>query len=157
MRIRPIAERDMEDLRAWKNAHKRSFFFQKDITPEMQKSWFEKYKKGDYGRMFVAEEEREGPDGKAWFSFGCLGYRNMNGEIDIFNVIRGETAVSTMREALQLVVKHAKEAYPFDDVTCEVLSDNPALKWYEKQGFIPTSKGQKNDLNYVKLIYRAAH
>src|SRR6059058_5574938 len=63
--LRTAAPSDCEDLRAWKNEHRRFFFFQEIITAERQRQWFEGYQARADDFMFVVLERGE--------AVGCMG------------------------------------------------------------------------------------
>lgn len=52
IRLIPIEEEDIEEIRLLRNANKEYFFYSKEITVEEQKKWFEKYLKKDNDYTF---------------------------------------------------------------------------------------------------------
>src|SRR5215468_6204267 len=81
VRLRTIEARDGEPLRLWKNANRASFFFRDTIEPEGQRRWYEGYRERPRDFMFVVEA------GGA--AIGCMGFRVLDSESDVYNVIRG--------------------------------------------------------------------
>lgn len=132
IRLRSIEERDIEELRLWKNRNASSFFYQKEISHEEQEIWFYQYllRPNDY--IFMAEIQGDGE----WYKFGCMGYRESGDEIDLYNIIRGnETKMrSSMKTAMSILLNHLLEVYT-KPIKCDVLVDNPAVKWYNRCGF----------------------
>ena len=57
-RIRQIEERDLENLRIWRNNKELSRYLRKigEITPEMQRNWYREYLKDDNIISFAIEE-----------------------------------------------------------------------------------------------------
>lgn len=128
VRLRAVGEEDLEDLRAWKNAHKDAFFFKGEITPAMQKEWHRGYLARPDDHMFMAEDG----GGKA----GCLGFRVQGEAADCYNILGapGAGGKGLMGHAMRLMLSHIfKTRAP--RAGCLVLKDNPALSWYEKLGF----------------------
>ena len=127
--LRSAGPGDLEDLRAWKNANKAGFFFKGDITPEMQRTWFDGYLARPRDFMFVVEREGR----KA----GCLGFRILEtGEADAYNIIAapGASGKGLMRAAMAVMCSYAADRFT-RDIGCRVLKDNPAVSYYERCGF----------------------
>lgn len=61
VRIRPLKREDIEDLRIWRNNVDQTKFLRQigEITPEMQKRWFENYLENPYEIAFAIEEISE--------------------------------------------------------------------------------------------------
>lgn len=128
--LRLITQDDLELLRNWKNAHRNRFFYKDLISKDEQKKWFEKYQQREDDYMFILEEVNGN-------CVGCLGYRIVNGKIDLYNIIRGRDSQedATMRDAMLLLVEYLKNIEK-KEITCLVLKDNPAFGWYKKCGFM---------------------
>jgi RimJ/RimL family protein N-acetyltransferase len=127
---------DAENLRIWKNTNKASFFLNGDITSEQQNAWYEAMKKRPDDLMFIVEQD----DASAWTPIGCMGFRLLEDEkcVDAYNIIRAvKTGVPsfTMGDAFKTMLAFAKQKYPGQPIRCKVLTNNPAIKWYEKNGF----------------------
>lgn len=133
VRLRLATADDREPLRVWKNQNKAGFFHQEDITPEQQARWFAGYLERDDDHMYLVEErERE-----AWTTVGVLGCRRLEDILDIYNVmrVRDGRGIAQMGRALRLLCEAAQAAYRLP-IRCEVLNDNPALDWYQRNGFV---------------------
>ncbi len=133
--LRSIDESDLEDLRVWKNANRRAFFFKDEITPEMQRRWYEGFLARPDDHMFVVEWEN--------LKAGCMGFRLLGGAADCYNIIGTPQATGrgVLRRAMTLMcsfiaAEHTRE------IGCKVLCGNPAVGWYQKCGFsIAEDKG----------------
>jgi RimJ/RimL family protein N-acetyltransferase len=126
--LRAAAPGDLEDLRAWKNANKAGFFFKDEITPAMQKAWYEGYLARPDDFMFLVEHEGR--------KVGCLGFRLLGtGEADAYNIIAapGAAGKGLMGPAMALLCSYASKRTK--DIGCRVLKDNPAVGYYERCGF----------------------
>lgn len=127
--LESIGEKDLENLRVWKNNNRKRFFFQEIINPDQQKKWFQQYKKKEKDFIFMIRCN-EGKD------IGCLGYRVEDDEIDIYNVMRGETGNRNIaiHDAMHFMITYIMQNYNMP-IKCDVLKDNPAVNWYGKCGF----------------------
>lgn len=129
LRLRSITPDDLETLRLWKNAHRQFFFFQEIIQPEQQRSWFQQVCAREHDYMFMV---RYGA-----VDIGCMGFRLLNGEIDIYNVILGCKEYGNkgiMSKAMCLMNGFAALKFT-EEITARVLRTNPALAWYLNNGF----------------------
>lgn len=132
IRLIEIQKSDLANLRIWKNHNKFSFFYQEDITQEEQKKWYEDFCNRDNDFMFIVEEKK-----KTFVPIGCMGFRVKNGEIDLYNIIRGEKSdkkEASMKNAMVLMLNYIFDEYNYT-VKCDVLKNNPAVEWYKSCGF----------------------
>lgn len=146
-RLRYVEERDLELLRVWKNKNKKSFFYQNEILPKQQKEWFFGFIKRPDDYMFMIELVRN----TSQEPIGCMGFRVIGNDVDIYNVIRGkktETGV-TMGDALQLMLNFVVSEFYNKHIICKVLADNPAVGWYERNDF--TISVRKSDYFLMKF------
>lgn len=135
-RLRSIESGDIEDLRGWKNLNKGSFFLKEDITPEQQRVWFNHFCHRAADRMFVVEQRTD--DG--WEKIGCMGFRLLHEEccVDAYNIIRSrkiEPASFNMSDPFRTMLAYAGRLHDNLPIRCKVLTDNPAVSWYERNGF----------------------
>ncbi len=132
LRLRSIEKRDIEDLRIWKNSNRSSFFYKQEITPDAQIEWYQRYIHREDDYIFIVEVLNN----DTWKKIGCLGFRVVEGNIDLYNIIRGQRieARSSMREAMYILLAYISEKYSYP-IKCDVLVDNPAVEWYNKCGF----------------------
>lgn len=130
LRLVSAADADQERLRTWKNNHRTSFFYQEIILPEQQFKWFQGYRDRADDYMFKVEEDGH--------PIGCMAFRAEGKEtIDLYNIIRGEEGNRkvSMRNAMHVMLAYIRERFPDWKIKCDVLKDNPAVKWYQKCGF----------------------
>ena len=127
--LRSASQSDLEFLRKWKNEQKLFFFHQDEITANQQKQWYESFKQRPHDIMLITEYNQQ--------IFGCMGIRWRENNWDIYNVILGLQEFGgrglmglAFSELLNLAssLKSAK-------ISLQVLKKNPAVKWYQKQGF----------------------
>jgi hypothetical protein len=150
LRLRTITKNDIENLRNWKNANKNSFFLNQDITATQQEEWYGKFanKPGDH--MFIVEQNVD----DEWQSIGCMGFRKLDDEgyVDAYNIIRAhkiEPASFSMSDAFKGILAYAVSLYPGHPLQVKVLSHNPAVSWYEMNGF--NIIGSKSDHVVMEL------
>lgn len=132
MRLRSVTRKDVEDLRIWKNQHRIRFFYKQEISPESQTEWYKGYVHREEDYIFIMEIMLN----NTWEKIGCLGFRVIEGKIDLYNVIRGRSTEvrSSMRSAMLLLLAYISARYSYS-IKCDVLVDNPAVEWYNKCGF----------------------
>lgn len=142
--LRAASEIDLEYLRQWKN-DQREFFFHKDIiTPEQQHIWFTKFQARNHDYMFIVDQK-----GK---SIGCMGIRLIDEAWDIYNVILGLPEYGKkgyMGKALQAMLTYSKAVSNFP-ITLQVLKANPAVTWYQKNGFVVAAE----QADHYSLVYQ---
>lgn len=132
--LRAAEERDLPALREWKNSQSEFFFFKGQISAEQQAAWFAGYQERPEDFMFMVDADTE--------TIGCMGIRQLDDGWDIYNVILGSAAHSgkgLMSQAFQAMLAFATQraARP---ITLKVLKHNPAVGWYQKNGFIINSE-----------------
>lgn len=135
-RLRSIESGDIDDLREWKNRNKASFFLKEEITPEQQRVWYNHFchRAGDH--MFVVEQRTD----RGWEKIGCMGFRRLPGEgcVDAYNIIRShriEPASFGMGDPFRAMLAYAARLNDDLPIRCKVLIENPAIAWYERNGF----------------------
>jgi RimJ/RimL family protein N-acetyltransferase len=130
VRLRSVASGDAERLRAWKNAHRQSFFHKQEIGPDEQVRWIDAYLSRDHDYLFVVERDGQ--------PIGCMGVRLFGGEADVYNVILGVPEAAgqgLMSAALARLCRFARTLA--EEVSLKVLKDNePARAFYERNGFV---------------------
>ncbi len=127
--LESIKEYDIECLRRWKNYHRKNFFFKDTISEEQQKSWFLRYCRWEDDYIFIIRDYNQN-------KVGCLGFRLRNDYIDIYNVIRGREDIHSVSiyKAMYVMLTYILKNYN-NPIKCDVLKNNPAVKWYKKCGF----------------------
>jgi RimJ/RimL family protein N-acetyltransferase len=130
-RIRPA---DVVALTAWRNRFVRSFLTEFEATEARTLAWLCGPVAGDAGKiLFMADAV----DGR---TFGYLGldaidWEGGSGEADA--IVRGaEAPPGTMAAALRALLLWAREALGLRQLWVRVLSDNRALLFYERCGFV---------------------
>lgn len=132
-----IEKKDIELLRKWKNENREYFFYKKIISPQQQQEWFKSYL--DINSEFIFVIEYDG------LKVGYIGYRFMNDNIDIYNVILGNRKYSgrgIMSKALRLICSYVMDNYK-KDITLMVVPKNKARIFYLKNNFEKVSKEDK--------------
>ena len=146
--LRAAESRDLEDLRAWKNANKAGFFFQDEITPQMQKTWYESYLSRPNDFMFIVEHGE--------VKIGCMAFRvSAAGDADAYNIIAapGGAGKGLMKAAMTLMCSYIA-ATRTKDIGCLVLKGNPAAGYYQRCGF--NIVGDGGDHHIFKLDWTRA-
>ena len=141
VRLYSIQESDCENLRRWKNAHRAAFFYQGIITPDQQLDWFRKYHDRADDFMFIVFAQDH--------AIGCMGFRMIDGRADIYNVILGEAEYGGkgwMSQAIQLLCSFIYTEFSHL-IVAQVITHNPALTWYRKNGFREIATRE----NYVEI------
>jgi len=129
---------DVAKLTAWRNRHHRSFLTEFTATEERTKDWLTGAVTADDSRvLFMIEERNGGVLGYVGLAF--IDWANRYGEAD--SVVRGE-AVSPgiMGAAVKSLINWGRAELKILDYGVRVLSDNPALDFYNKQGFREKSR-----------------
>tara|TARA_B100000029_G_scaffold14811_1_gene15293 strand:- start:2407 stop:2904 length:498 start_codon:yes stop_codon:yes gene_type:complete len=141
--IRLINQSDLNNLMNWKNENRFFFFHNSIISKEKQKNWYKSYSKRDQDYMFIINVNN--------ISVGCMGIRYLQKKWDVYNIILGDLNFQKqgiMGKAFQKMLDFAIKNHK-TDITLKVLEHNPAIKWYEKQGFTIL---EKNNDHYIMLL-----
>lgn len=142
--IRLIGIDDLKNLLLWKNQHKDFFFYKELISEQQHQNWYLGYLRRPNDYMFMVEISK--------VSIGCMGIRMIDKRWDIYNVILGNKNFSKMgfmSVALKKMIDFALTISNYQ-VKLEVLSDNPAIKWYEANSFRTSHYG--SDFNEMILL-----
>ncbi len=131
--LRSAVSSDAQILREWKNAQRQFFFFNEEISEEMQSRWMMAYfdRPDDY--MFVVVRNGH--------AVGCLGLRFENGVGDIYNVLLGDRnlqGLGVMSLALRVLLGFGRGIS--EKIGLKVLKTNPAVGFYLKNGFIQVAE-----------------
>lgn len=128
--LKSITKDDIDLLRFWKNQNKESFFHKAVISKGAQKRWFRKYSGREDDYMFIIY--------KKGIPVGCIGFRVIGDYLDLYNLIIDyrQRGFGYMKEALRILILKIKNSrYKKLIISVRVLKDNPAVKWYLKNGF----------------------
>jgi RimJ/RimL family protein N-acetyltransferase len=137
--LRPIGPDDQETLRSWRNANSCRFYDQAPVTAGRQQAWYENYLTRADDHLFMVMERAMDR------AIGCIGIRFRGDAWHLYNVIRGVSTPSPagfMSRALALVIRFAGERRKAP-VFADVLSDNPALAWYQCNGFVIHDRSER--------------
>ena len=88
-------------------------------------------------------------------AIGCMGFRVVEGVVDIYNVIRGNPGIGkrgSMGQAIRLMCSFIL-SQSLVDIIVQVLLSNPAIAWYQKNGFDRHAEHQ----NYVEMKLNLLH
>ncbi|OFW64980.1 MAG: hypothetical protein A2Z35_01625 [Actinobacteria bacterium RBG_19FT_COMBO_36_27] len=138
-----IEKKDIELLRKWKNDNRKYFFHKKIINAEQQIKWYDNYLKNTKDYIFLVEYKG--------INVGCIGFRLIDDNIDIYNVILGNKEFGgrgIMSRALKLMCSYIMDNYN-KEITLKVLSKNKARSWYLKNGF--EEIGEEDSYVFMKL------
>jgi len=127
--LRSASQLDLGCLRKWKNEQKLFFFHKEEITENQQMQWYESFKQRDHDLMLMTEYNQK--------MFGCMGIRLQENQWDIYNVILGlpefgGRGLMGLAFASMLDLAGSLNSAP---ISLQVLKHNPAVKWYQDQGF----------------------
>lgn len=145
-RLRLAETDDREKLRVWKNLNKQFYFHKADITVEQQAKWFAGYLERPHDHVFMVDEQV----GADWVTVGVVACRLLEDEqtVDLYNIMRGARTAAdrtnmgqVMHTLCQVIAKHYSQA-----ITCKVLSNNPALGWYDHIGFVAVEERSDHKL-----------
>lgn len=133
--LRTATWSDQDSLRFWKNSQRSFFFHNEIISPEQQFEWFGGYLSRPNDFMFIVHMQD--------VAIGCIGVRFLEQEWDVYNAILGNSEYGKkgfMRQGLDLVLRfaYAKQSC---SIRLKVLKINPAVSWYQKNGFVILSEG----------------
>lgn len=133
LELRAAGQADLDLLRTWKNEQKQFFFHQEEITVVQQSRWYGSFINRPYDLLLMTVFEQR--------VFGCMGIRWQEDHWDIYNVILGLQDFGRkglMGKSFSAILAYAitlKQA----PIKLQVLKRNPAVAWYQKQGFSITA------------------
>jgi RimJ/RimL family protein N-acetyltransferase len=145
--LRAAEECDLPALREWKNLQSEFFFFKGHISAEQQTAWFAGFMQRPEDFMFMVDS---GVD-----TIGCMGIRQLDDGWDIYNVILGSAAYSgkgLMSQAFQEMLTFASQRAE-RPISLKVLKHNPAVGWYQKNGFVIDSTADDHYFMLFKAKY----
>lgn len=143
--IRPIATdknkinpHDVHLLSEWRNRFVKSFLTEFHAHDKRTTSWLVDSVAQDPGKMLFMIDTVEG------VSIGHIGLGFINwetGYVEADAIVRGGNArKGLMKEALQLLLKWAHLCLGLDNAWVRVRSDNTAVHFYQKVGFIENKR-----------------
>lgn len=153
--LRPIAtdpakirSEDVRLLSEWRNRFVKSFLTEFHAHDERTKSWLTHTVANDQEKLLFMIDSLNG------VPIGHLGIGFINwetGYIEADAIVRGGVArKGLMKEALRLLLCWAETSLGLHDAWVRVRSDNPAILFYEKVGFVekkrvPLTKANNGD------------
>lgn len=143
--LRTALSDDLPNLREWKNANSSYFFHKDEISPAQQQAWFHSYQQRPEDFMFMLFVDD--------IAIGCMGIRQLPEAWDVYNVILGVAnygGQGLMSTAFQEMLGFAATHSPLP-ITLQVLKHNPALTWYQKNGFVITTEHQA----HFSMVYQS--
>ena len=146
LHLRSVTSEDLDLLRHWKNQQKQFFFYQDEISPEQQLKWYEAFSQRPYDLLTMTVYQNK--------VFGCMGIRLLEDHWDIYNVILGDVDFGKkglMGRSFKVLINYALDL-KLAPINLKVLKDNPAVSWYQKQGFSITEKNS----DHFSMCYQIA-
>lgn len=139
--LRPVATRpgrlreaDVRALTDWRNRHVGAFLHEFRATPERTAAWLARVVGLDDSRLLFMLDDLDGR------TFGYMGLAFIDwerGEVEADAIVRGaEVGRGVMSEALSTLLAWARSHLQLPKIGVRVRSDNPALGFYEKLGFV---------------------
>lgn len=141
--LRPVAvlpnklnSGDVGCLTKWRNQYVDAFLTRFNATPERTANWLCNTIASDDSKiLFMLEEVPFSPCGYLGLAF--IDWEKESGEADA--IVRGvEAPKGTMSLALRALMHFARSTLSLKKLGVRVLSDNPALTFYKKAGFVET-------------------
>jgi hypothetical protein len=129
LELRVAEVTDIEYLRELKNSHREYFFHKLEISHQQQFEWFAEYQSRLNDFMFIVSLNN--------VRLGCMGIRLRDNAWDVYNVILGDQrykGAGWMGRAFQAMLSFSIGIHQAP-IGLSVLKNNPAIWWYEKNGF----------------------
>lgn len=156
--LRPVAtqkklqnKHDVLHLTNWRNKYTHSFLTEFEATVLKTSNWLSNTIHNDNSRIIFMVDL---PNGQTigYMGLAFINWERKYGEADA--IVRGEPAPKgIMLASLEVLLNWAEGSLGINDIWVRVLSDNPALKFYKRCGFveikrIPLKKNIENDIIY---------
>jgi RimJ/RimL family protein N-acetyltransferase len=129
-----IKERDVLCLTEWRNRNVNSFLTEFEATTERTFSWLCEALHFDDSRMLFMVEDRGG-GAVGYMGIGFIDWDKSYVEADCI-VSGGNSPRSLMSASLRLLLQWAESQLGLEKIGVRVLSDNGALDFYRKIGFV---------------------
>jgi UDP-4-amino-4,6-dideoxy-N-acetyl-beta-L-altrosamine N-acetyltransferase len=134
MPLRPLAEKDLVLVRAWRNAPevRRNMYSKHEITEAEHQSWFARLKDDDQSHWFIHEDAAGQPDGVVYFTQ----LQPANGST-FWGFYAGENAVRGIGTHMEFeALEKAFSEFGLHKLNCEVLvSNGQVVNLHKKFGF----------------------
>jgi len=136
LRLRPlqatVTSRDVELLTEWRNRYRKFFLTDFTATVPQTQAWLLKSGSDPNRILFMIETERGSPFGHA----GLCKLRPAEAYAELDNVVRGADGPrGAMTAAVTTLCDWAASSLGVTALWVRVMSDNPAVSFYEKLGF----------------------
>jgi len=139
LRLRPLqasaprlTARDVALLTEWRNRYRRFFLTDFTATVEQTRTWLLKSGSDPSRILFMIEPEGGSPFGHA----GLCNLRPADAYAELDNVVRGADGPrGGMTAAVTTLCEWAASSLGVTTLWVRVMSDNPAVSFYEKLGF----------------------
>lgn len=132
---------DVSDIRlltTLRNLYVKSFLTEFDANDNQTANWLSKAVHEDDSRiLFIIENEFH--ERLGYMGLAYIDWKNSYVEADAI-VSAGNTPKGLMTCALRTLLMWAKKSLLLENVGVRVLSDNPALTFYKKMGFVETQR-----------------
>ncbi|QLG87394.1 GNAT family N-acetyltransferase [Chitinibacter bivalviorum] len=129
-----LSDQDLDNLSEWRNRFVKSFLTEFDATREQTRRWLVNSVDADLGKILFMLEDLNG-NSIGHLGLGFINWDAKYGEADA--IVRGNPAPKgLMKEALQTLIKWAKSELGLEEVCVRVRSDNTAIDFYRKSGFV---------------------
>jgi ribosomal-protein-alanine N-acetyltransferase len=133
--LKPIAERDIEILRKWRNEHAQEFFSADYITPEQQKQWYEHYR-DCAGRDYMWIIINHGGEFCGTIALYNITISDRHATIGRVLVLEDYRGRGYMEDAINLVTDYAFNILRLYKINLSVYLDNSkAMAVYSNAGF----------------------
>lgn len=143
--LRPVAtKRNLQNslyvscLTTWRNRYVESFLSEFTATDEKTATWLNEVIHMDNSRiLFMIENMQQDPIG--YMGLAYIDWVQSYGEADA--IVKGKSVPKgLMSAALKTLLNWAKGQLMIETLGVRVLSDNPALRFYRKLGFVETRR-----------------
>lgn len=125
---------DIECLTKWRNLYRKSFLTDFIATNERTSNWLEESVLKDDKRILFMVENNQGKN-IGYMGMAYIDWSRKYAETD--SIVRGEPAPKgLMSSALRSLIQWGKNFLGIENIYVRVLDDNPAIKFYEKMGFV---------------------
>lgn len=154
--LRPICEEDIEQMRVWRNKEpiRKCFIYQKLISKEEQKRWYQNYLNLEDDRMFIIEYNQIKIGTAALYHIDTA-----KGEAEFGRIMIGEEDFKGKgigKETVRLLCEFGFTTLHLSKIRLEVFTDNkPALHLYKQVGFNEIGVKNESSREIMELVLEA--
>ncbi len=114
-------------IKKLKNKNYKNFTYNKKITWVQHIKWYIGYLKASDNFFYILKSDKS--------NYGTIGIKMKNDGWHIYSVIRDDSKIYE-KNLMQILVNGVLQNYIVsEDIFCEVVRGNSAIKWYSKLGF----------------------